>query len=213
MEAPSQQDLDQRRDEIVADLNAKIAGIGRHGAGAARKPLRLSRIRLRTLVLPAFAVFLMIHFGGGAAKPLGVEAAFEPGSGGAFAGFVAVDGEVGPAGEHRSIPVESGDVVGTKDGSPGTLRLGPGSLELHAGARALVESVMPPRVRLISGSAVARDEIRVLTAHGFLEQTEGESALGISPQGLRITLRSGQASLVGADGTGPLTVGEQRLVR
>lgn len=214
METSPQKDLDQRRDEIVADLTAKIAGVS--GAGAGRRPLRLSGIRLRTLVLPAFAVFLMVHFGGSAAKPLGVEAAFVPGSGEAFAGFLQVDGEAGPVaatGDRPSIPVESGDVVGTTAGSPGTLRLGPGSLELHAGARALVESVMPPRVRLISGTAIAKGEVRVLTAHGFLEQTEGESRLGISPEGLRVTLRAGEASLVSPDGAGPLTVGEQRLVR
>jgi len=214
METSPQKDLDRRRDEIVADLTAKIAGGS--GTGAGRRPLRLSRIRLRTLVLPAFAVFLMVHFGGSAAKPLGVEAAFEPGTGEAFAGFVQVDGEAGPVeatGGRSSIPVESGDVVGTTAGSPGTLRLGPGSLELHAGARALVESVMPPRVRLISGTAIARGEVRVLTAHGLLEQAEGESSLGISPDGLRLTLRSGEASLVSPDGAGPLTIGEQRLVR
>ncbi len=214
METSPQKDLDQRRDEIVADLTAKIAGVS--GAGAGRRPLRLSRIRLRTLVLPAFAVFLMVHFGGGAAKPLGVEAAFVPGSGEAFAGFVQVDGEAGTmdaTGGRPSIPVESGDVVGTTAGSPGTLRLGPGSLELHAGARALVESVMPPRVRLISGTAIAKGEVRVLTAHGFLEQTEGESRLGISPEGLRVTLHAGEASLVSPYGAGPLTVGEPRLVR
>ena len=71
---------------------------------------------------------------------------------------------------------------------------------------------MPPRVRLISGTAIAKGEVRVLTAHGFLEQTEGESRLGISPEGLRITLHAGEASLVSPYGAGPLTVGEPRLV-
>ena len=214
MENSTQNDLDQRRDEIVADLTAKITGVS--GTGAGRRPLRLSRIRLRTLVLPAFAVFLMVHFGGGAAKPLGVEAAFVPGSGEAFAGVVQVDGAaetMDATGGRPSIPVESGDVVGTTAGSPGTLRLGPGSLELHAGARALVESLLPPRVRLISGTAIAKGELRVLTAHGLLAQTEGESELGISPEGLRVTLRAGEASLVSPDGSGPLAIGEQRLVR
>jgi|GEM_PF-2409077 len=228
MTSPEPQDLNQRRDEMVADLTAKIAGVsGRGGTAASARPLRLSRIRLRTLVLPAFAVGLMLYCGRGAAAPLGVEAAFKPGSGGAFAGFVEVvpgggaaasstreattGAEAGlPKGE---IPVEPGDLVGTTDGSPGTLTLGRGELELHAGSRALVESVVPPRVRLIGGRAVARGQLRVVTPHGLLDLRAGELRLGISPEGLRLMLRAGEASLVSPDGAGPLSVGEERLVR
>jgi hypothetical protein len=218
-------DLDRRRDEIVADLSARIAGVsGGGGLGARGGPLRLSRVRLRTLLLPAFALGLMLYFGEGGAAPLGVEAAFEPGSGGAFAGFVEVKpkdrtsgaGSPTPAdagAPSAAIPVEPGDMVGTTDGSPGTLTLGRGRLELHAGSRALLESVVPPRVRLISGTAVARGQLRVLTPHGLLDLQEGELWLGISPEGLRLTLRSGEASLVSPDGAGPLLVGEERLVR
>ena len=65
----------------------------------------------------------------------------------------------------------------------------------------------------LKAEAIAKGEVRVLTAHGFLEQTEGESRLGISPEGLRITLHAGEASLVSPYGAGPLTVGEPRLVR
>ncbi len=225
MTKPQPDDLNQRRDELVADLSAKIAGVSERGARGTRGgPPRLAGIRLRTLLLPAFAVGLMLYFGKGVATPFGVEAAFAPGSGGAFAGFVEIKSTDRPAGagpsataearrSEAAIPVEPGDMIGTTDGSPGTLTLGKGTLELHAGARALLESIVPPRVRLISGTAIARGQLRVVTPHGLLDLREGELSLVISPEGLRLGLRSGDASLVSPDGSGPLPVGEERLIR
>lgn len=232
MTSQKQTDLDTRRAAMVEDLEGKIAG-SRAGGGPSPKDRgpRLSRIRLRTLVLPALAVFLMVRFSGDAAVPVFVEAAFTPGSGSAFAGVIEVPPPADSSGDAvaprqsltmpstteanpaQSIPVEPGDVVGTTTGSPGTLTLGKGSLELRAGSRALLESVLPPRVRLLSGAAVAHGSILVVTANGILDQAAGETALEVGPEGLRAELRAGTASLATPDGDVSLAPGEERLVR
>ena len=213
---PDRGDLDARRDAMVAELHERIAradGRGPLGGTAPRRrPLSLSRLRLRTLVLPALAVFLLVHFSTGSGAPFGVVAAFQPGDGASYAGAVELtDGATATAG--ASVPVEPGDVVGTTAGSPGTLTLGKGSLALHAGARALVESLVPPRVRLVGGTGVARGRIRVVTANGVLDLGDGEAQLEIRSDGTRVEVRSGAGSLTTPDGVDELAAGDERVLR
>ena len=194
---------------MIADLRSRIAGeSGRAGPPRRRRPLRLSHARLRTLVLPALAVFLLVHFTAGSGAPFGVRAAFHPGDGDSFAGVA----RLGP-GEAAAVPVEPGDLVGTTAGSPGRLLLGEGDLELQVGARALVESLVPPRVRLVAGRAVARGPIRVMTANGVVELTEGEAEVAVTGSGLRVLLARGAGTIVSSAGTEALALGEERLVR
>ncbi len=158
---------------------------------------------MRLLLIPAFAIFIFIQFGSRAGAPLGVHAAFTPGDGTSFAGP-----RVFRNGVEESIRLAPGDVVGATSGSGSTLELGGGRLALEPGARAAVASLMPPRVRMIGGRAHVSGRLRVVTAHGILDLESGSADLTLGDQGLTVTLRVGEASLISPDGQFELVPGK-----
>lgn len=205
--------LAQKREALLRDVHGRIAAAEGFHQGP-RRQVSLSGIRLRTLLLPAFAIVLFLHFGSRAGAPLGVHAAFTPGGGASFAGprvFAAAgaQGEAGPASAPERVRLEPGDVVGTTSGSPSTLELGKGSLRLEPGARAAVASLMPPRVRFLGGRARAQGRLRVVTAHGLYDLHEGEAHLALdAAAGLVIEQVSGEGTIVSAAGTRDLGAGD-----
>lgn len=207
--AEANEELERRREELLRDVTGRIqAARGERRGSRAPSAAARSRIRLRTLLLPAFAIVLMVHLGSRAGAPLGIDALFTPGDGSSFAGprVFAAEREVGP------VELAPGDVVGVQDGSGGTLTLGKGTLHLEAGARAAVASVMPPRARLIGGEARATGRLRVVTAHGIVDLDEG-AVLLLLDEGLEVELEEGAASIISPDGEVELTVGERRTFR
>ena len=124
--APRQSDLDARRDAMVSGLRDRIDRTNHHLV-TPRRGVNLSRIRMRTLLLPAFAIILMISFGSRAGAPLGVDAAFTPGSGTSFAGPRVFEIPPGAA-PAKPVRLEPGDVVGTSSGSASLLEAGKGRI-------------------------------------------------------------------------------------
>jgi len=176
--------------------------------GAAPRARRASASRTRIVLLSAFAVFLFAWVGRNTGGPLGVHAAFTPGSGGAsFAGARMFEGTSAP------VPVTPGDVVGSRDGVGATLALGGGRVELGPGARAAVASLMPPRARLLGGTARIEGELRVVTAHGVLDVEGGACSVRLDEGGLRVSVESGAARLTTADGVRELGAGESTSAR
>ncbi|MEM8710382.1 MAG: hypothetical protein AAGG01_05485 [Planctomycetota bacterium] len=208
--------LAARREALLADVRGRIARAEGFQSGR-RRQVSLSGIRLRTLLLPAFAIVLFLHFGSRAGAPLGVHAAFTPGSGASFAGPRVFDDAArsgdpatgDPAEPVESVRLEPGDVVGTTSGSPSTLELGRGRLVLEPGARAAVASLMPPRVRFLGGRASAEGRLRIVTAHGIYDLHEGRAELALdATSGLVIEQRSGEGEIVSAAGSRELSAGD-----
>ncbi len=206
------EELSLRKEALLADVHERLAG-AQGTLSKARKDASQSRIRMRTLLLPALGIVLFLHFGSRAGAPLGVNAAFTPGGGESFAGpRVFTADEIKPgAGEIRLAP---GDVVGTTSGSPGVLELGNGRLILEPGARALISSLMPPRVRLIGGDARAEGRLRIITAHGVFDLESGAATLTLnSTVGLLVEQVEGEGVLVGPQGEVKLSAGDRSASR
>ena len=204
-------DLERRRLALIAEIQSR--SIGRRGATPGvteeRHRRRIAGVRLRTLLLPAFAIVLMIHFGSRAGAPLGVRAGFTPSQNGtSFAGPRVFD-EHGMA----EVTLAPGDVVGTLDGGKSTLALGEGSLELEKGARAVVASLMPPRARLIGGKARINGKLRVVTAMGVIDIQDGEASVVLDERGLEVTLLDGSGVLTAPEGRMELVQGETAASR
>ena len=77
--------LAEKREALLRDVHRRIAAADGFREGR-RRSVSLTGVRLRTLLLPAFAIVLFLHFGSRAGAPLGVHAAFTPGAGASFAG-------------------------------------------------------------------------------------------------------------------------------
>lgn len=207
--AEQSEELRRRREELLHDVSERIAVARgemprrRSASGAA-----LSRIRLRTLLLPAFAIVAMVHLGGRAGAPLGVDALFTPGTGTSFAGprVFAAERAASPG----QVTLAPGDVVGARDGEGSTLTLGDGRLVLEPGARAAVASVMPPRARLIGGAARVEGRLRVVTAHGIFDLERGGARLVLDSRGLAVRVVDGTARVISPDGEVELGPGESR---
>lgn len=212
------EELAQRKDELMREGRARIADAH---SGRVGREVSQSRIRLRTLLLPAFGIVLFLHFGSRAGAPLGVHAAFTPGGGESFAGprtFGAPPGEATGStafSDDRSpIQLSPGDVVGTKSGTPSVLELGKGRLILEPGARALVASLMPPRARLLGGTAQAEGRLRVVTAHGIFDIHSGLATLTLSAnEGLVVDQVEGSGTLTGPGGESQVNAGDRAVSR
>lgn len=198
----SSESLERRRAELLGEVSDRLEE-QHHPMRRSARPANPSRVQMRLLLIPAFAIFLFIQFGSRAGAPLGVHAAFTPGDGTSFAGP-----RVFRAGSTESMQLAPGDVVGARSGSGTTLELGAGRLALEAGARAAVASLMPPRVRLIGGRAHASGKLRVVTAHGILDLDDGSAELILGDEGLTVTLRLGEARLTSPDGEFELVPGK-----
>lgn len=176
--------------------------------GPAPRTRRASASRARIVLLSAFAVFLLAWVGRNTGGPLGVNAAFTPGAGGtSFAGARTFEGTSAP------VPLTPGDVVGSRDCVGATLALGGGRIELGPGARAAVASLMPPRARLLGGTARVDGTLRVVTAHGVLDVEDGACSVGLDERGLRVSVESGAVRLTSADGVRELGAGESASAR
>lgn len=208
----SDPELERRRLALIAEIRSR--SIGRRGPTRGGGPVpgeseerrvrRLAGVRLRTLLLPAFAIVLMIHFGSRAGAPLGVHAGFTPSPDGkSFAG-PRIFREPGMA----AVTLAPGDVVGTLEGGRSTLALGDGTLELEEGARAVVASLMPPRARLIGGSARITGTLRVVTAMGVIDIAGGEADVRLDEGGLEVVLARGAGVLTAPNGRTQLVPGE-----
>ena len=214
----SPDELARRKDELMLEGRARIADAH---AGRIARQVSQSRIRLRTLLLPAFGIVLFLNFGSRAGAPLGVHAAFTPGGGESFAGprtfgAPAETGEQPAAGSDDRSPIElsPGDVVGTKSGSASILELGKGRLVLESGARALVVSLMPPRARLLGGTAQAEGRLRVVTAHGIFDIDSGVATMNLSAaEGLVVNQLEGSGVLKGPEGEQRLGAGDRAVSR
>ena len=211
-EEPERGTLDARRDELVAELHERIARSKPRPLPSMRRRVSLQGIRMRTLLLPAFAIVLFLAFGSRAGAPLGVEAAFTPGPGTSFAGprvfDVPEDAPPGP-----SVRLAPGDLVGARSGAESVLEVGHGRLRLQPGARAVLASLMPPRVRLIGGRAEASGRLRIVTANGIVDLDDGRALLYLSEDGLDITLVEGEGSLIAPDATVELELDRLITVR
>lgn len=198
--------LEERRRAMIAEISTRSVG-GQDRARRRQGP-SASGSRLRTLLLPAFAIVLFIHFGSRAGAPLGVHAAFTPNADGvSFAGPRVFEQGAAPP-SSGSVRLAPGDVVGTQTGSPTVLALGDGRVELSPGARAAVASLLPPRVRLIRGEFRAFGRLRIITAMGVVELAEGECALRLDERGLEVELEIGAGELIAPYGTVELVPGE-----
>ena len=207
--AEQSEELRRRREELLHDVSERIAvARGEMPRRRSASGATLSRIRLRTLLLPAFAIVAMIHLGGRAGAPLGVDALFTPGTGTSFAGprVFAAERAASPG----PVTLAPGDVVGARDGEGSTLTLGDGRLVLEPGARAAVASVMPPRARLIGGAARVEGRLRVVTAHGILDLEHGGARLVLDSRGLAVRVMDGAARVISPDGEVELGPGESR---
>lgn len=191
-------DLRARADSEMESIRDRIRRVTPQPRGS-RAPSSPSRIRMRTLILPAFAILIMIQFGSRAGAPLGVQAAFTPGEGSSFAGPTVFEVRPGSA-PQESVSISPGDLVGARSGSDSVLVLGEGRLRLEPGARALIGAILPPRVRLLGGHAEASGRIRVVTAHGILDLAEGKASVRLNESGFHVTLTEGEGTLLGPDG-------------
>lgn len=171
--------------------------------GPAPRARRASASRTRMVLLSAFVVFLFAWIGRNTGGPLGVSAAFTPSaSGTSFAGARLFHGTSAP------VSVMPGDVVGARDGAGATLTLGSGRIDLGPGARAAVASLMPPRARLLGGTARIEGTLRVVTAHGVLDLMDGACVVGLDEGGLTVAVDEGSARLTTADGVRELGAGD-----
>ncbi|QDV07738.1 hypothetical protein Poly30_32690 [Planctomycetes bacterium Poly30] len=203
----SEEELNARREELLLDVRHRLAG-GRGAEERAKRGVSQSRIRMRTLLLPAFGILLFLHFGSRAGAPLGVHAAFTPGAGESFAGPRVFAAERSGADATGEIELAPGDVVGTTSGPPSTLELGKGRLLLDSGARAVVASLLPPRVRLLGGTARAEGRLRVVTAHGVYDLDSGAARLTLgSDVGLVVEQFEGEGAVIGPEGERKLAAG------
>lgn len=206
------EELERRREELLQDASERIAAArGERPRRRGTSGAALRRVRLRTLLLPAFAIVAMVHLGGRAGAPLGVDALFTPGTGTSFAGprVFAAERAASPG----PVTLAPGDVVGARDGEGSTLTLGDGRLVLEPGARAAVASVMPPRARLIGGTARAEGRLRVVTAHGIVDLATGSAHLALDGDGLAVRVVDGLARVISPDGEFELLSGERRRFR
>lgn len=207
------EELEVRKEELYRDVHERLAG-GKGLEERRRKEVSQSRIRLRTLLLPAFGIVLFLHFGSKAGAPLGVHAAFTPGDGESFAGPRVFAAERSPGADDGVIELAPGDVVGTTSGAASMLELGKGRLALESGARAVVASLMPPRVRLLGGTARAEGRLRIVTAHGVFDLESGAARLSLgSEEGLVVEQLEGEGALIGPEGQKDLVAGDRAASR
>lgn len=201
--------LEARRRALLHEIENRSVGGAASGGLALPKQRQpsLSGVRLRTLLLPAFAIVLFIHFGSRAGAPLGVHAAFTPSeTGESFAG-PRMFTQGGTGGPEQSVRLSPGDVVGTRSGEPSKLELGKGRLTLDPGARAVVASLLPPRVRFVGGHATIHGRLRVVTAMGVIDLNEGEARVHLDESGLEVRLIKGGGELTAPDGVTTLVPG------
>ncbi len=210
----SPEELAQRKDELMREGRARIADAQ---SGRVGREVSQSRIRMRTLLLPAFGIVLFLHFGSRAGAPLGVHAAFTPGGGESFAGprtFGSPSDGTANSSDRSPIQLSPGDVVGTKSGTASVLELGKGRLILESGARAVVSSLMPPRARLLGGTAQAEGRLRVVTAHGIFDIHSGLATLSLSAaKGLVVDQLEGSGTLTGPGGEQQVSAGDRAVSR
>ncbi|MEM9380391.1 MAG: hypothetical protein AAGB93_10630 [Planctomycetota bacterium] len=207
------EELQARREAMLTELHDRI-GRTRDGGPSPhrRRAPSLSGVRLRTLLLPAFAIVLLVQLGSRAGAPLGVEAAFTPGAGTSFAGPRIFE-RPADASPGAPVRIEPGDVVGARSGATSVLAVGRGRLRLDPGARAVLASLMPPRVRLVGGSGVAEGRLRVVTAHGIVDVEDGSARLELGPEGLDVLLLDGAGRLIAPDATTDLAPGQRASAR
>lgn len=196
---------------MLTELHERL-GRAAGGAPRRRRAPSLSRIRLRTLLLPAFAIVLLVHLGSQSGGPLGVEAAFTPGAGTSFAGPRVFERPIDAA-PGAPVRIEPGDVVGAGEDATSVLAVGGGRLRLDPGARAALASLMPPRVRLVGGTAVAEGRLRVVTAHGIVDVEDGSARIELGSEGLDVLLLDGVGRLIAPDATRELEPGERATAR
>ena len=199
-------ELERKRLALIAEIRSRSVGrrAATPGVSDERRARRIAGVRMRTLLLPAFAIVVMIHFGSRAGAPLGVHAGFTPSPNGkSFAGPRVFD-EHGMA----EVTLAPGDVVGTLEGATSTLALGDGTLELEKGARAVVASLMPPRARLIGGRARIKGKLRVVTAMGVIDVDDGEADVSLDESGLEVELLHGAGVLTAPEGRVELLPGQ-----
>lgn len=206
--------LEERARALRADALARLER-SRPRAARPPRPSSLAGLRLRTLLLPAFAIACMAHFGGGERRALpGVSASFTPGAGASFAGARTFEADADAPGDER-VPVHPGDVIGVAAGAEAASRLDLAgrTVRIDPGARALVASLFPPRVRLVRGGIVVSGDLVVDSAHGIVDLAGGSARITLESTGLAVTLVEGSGRLVGPDGAVELVPGRTTAIR
>ncbi|MFT7486954.1 MAG: hypothetical protein ACI9F9_002811 [Candidatus Paceibacteria bacterium] len=143
----------------------------------------MSRYKLRLLLMPAFAIFLLIHFTGLGEPPARVD-------------LIATDGLVKVNGVLRAHPekpflILPGRWVTT--GQFGKAVIDGGSCLLNLGQETdcLVEAARPVRVRLERGRIDLDGELIVVTVLGLLHVRDGKGRVYVDEQGLHFEPESG----------------------
>jgi hypothetical protein len=181
----------ERRIERVATEKAVRRWSLRKDIFSAHAPPRGRGARIRTLVYPAFFCFLIVQF-----TQLGTH---EP----------MLEVEVLAGKVHASEALELGELCAT--GPEGRARLSTDGawLELGNATRLLVESIHPPRVRLLTGELELDGGWHVTTRQGVVEVEGGRTRVALQPQGLVCAGDTGALSVIDARGETRVAAGER----
>lgn len=156
--------------------------------------------RLRTLLIPAFFIFLMTQITQLKLPRPAVDLE-------CTSGIVhAADAELRP-GQKQGTDLTRGDWCSTAEDSEARLRVGKNALELGPSTWLLVESVRPPRFRLDRGSLALTGRCTLTSAWGWI-RVEGAARVELAEGRLWVECSSGSVSLTDAAGTLELLAGE-----
>ena len=183
----------ERRVERVAAEKAVRRWSMRRDVFSAHAPPRGRAARIRTLVYPAFFCFLIVQF-----TQLGRH---EP-----MLEVEVLAGEV-----HASEALELGELCATGPEGRARLSTDGASLELGGSTRLLVESIQPPRVRLLAGELELDGGWHVTTRQGVVEVQGGRTRVALQPEGLVCAGDTGVLSVIDARGETRVAAGERVL--
>lgn len=180
-----------RRTERVATEKAVRRWSLRRDAFSAHATPRGRGARIRTLVYPAFFCFLIIQF-------------TEIGSHEAMLEVEILAGEV-----QASEALELGELCATGPEGRARLTTDGAWLELGHETRLLVESIHPPRVRLLAGELELDGGWHVTTRQGVVEVEGGRARVALDPDGLVCSGDTGVLRVIDARGETIVAAGER----
>jgi hypothetical protein len=161
---------------------------------------RVRRARLRLLLLPALAIFLM--------------AVIYPGSRRSVSQLEALSGRVELAyrslvPDDGSFTVRRGDWFETGPDARARLTLGPADIEVEPSSRVLIEDRASGRVRLIAGTLSLRGDGIVTADAGVVQVQAGEGRVSARPDGLEVAAASGTVLAAHSGGEETVPPGER----
>jgi hypothetical protein len=161
--------------------------------------------RLRFVLVPALAIFVMTQFSGWGPPPAKVELV-------AKQGIVRISRKEVTS-DISNLLVLPGRWVSTFSLASATLDCGKCLVRVGADTELMVESAKPLRFRLKRGYTHVDGDVRFVTVLGIVDVKEGRGSLKLTDIGLTLEPESGEWTVVTARGEEQLAVGEVHQMR